>query len=398
MALSDEGTWGGTSAGSANAQTIIIPNITSLTNLLGVTISFIAGYSNSGATTLAVTSLAATAIKKPSLGGLIALAGSEIIAGTAVTVVYDGTQFELIQTVVPVPVAYEGVDTGTANAMHVTAVSPTLTSPAAGYTFNVIKEAGANTAAVTLNILGTMAALTWPDGTPLVAGDLPASIQTLIGYNGTAFNLLSAGGPTLWHGLRNIQSFNSSGSYVPTSGATRALMFATGAGGGGSYAIGGGGGGGGTAIHFQIGLSTQAVTIGAGGIAGNSSVPYGGAGGTTSIGSLCIATGANGGQYNGYGYPYGPYANGGQGGVGTAGNIAWMQGGSGGAIIPTQADLTFGGMSFWSGGGDGYNANKGSPNPLPGAQGSGGGGGSYTQSPPVSGAAGGTGFALILEF
>ena len=49
-----------------------------------------------GATTLAINGLAATAIKKNSTSGLIALVGNEIQSGVAFTVFYDGSVFELL--------------------------------------------------------------------------------------------------------------------------------------------------------------------------------------------------------------------------------------------------------------------------------------------------------------
>lgn len=89
-------------------------------------------------------------------------------------------------------------------------------------------------------------------------------------------------------GILAIQSFTSSGTYTPTSGMTKALVFCTGGGGGGggadstgtSSSGGGGGGSGGTAIELltaaTIGAS-QSVTIGAGGTAG--AAANGGSGG-----------------------------------------------------------------------------------------------------------------------
>lgn len=87
--------WGGTSGGSANVQTITIANYSSLTT--GVPIRWIAGFSNTGATTLQVSSTAATAMRKVTNNGLAALTGGEIIAGGTYTTVYDGT-YHVLQT------------------------------------------------------------------------------------------------------------------------------------------------------------------------------------------------------------------------------------------------------------------------------------------------------------
>jgi hypothetical protein len=83
--------WGGTSAGTANAQTITpIPAITSY--IAGQVFTFIPGFSNAGATTLAVSGLPP---KNVFLNG-IALVGSELHLLVPVTVIYDGVQFNIV--------------------------------------------------------------------------------------------------------------------------------------------------------------------------------------------------------------------------------------------------------------------------------------------------------------
>lgn len=91
----DTFTWGATSAGSANAQTIG-PTPAIAAYAAGQRFRFIAGYSNSGAATLAVSGLTAKNIYKITGSGPAALVGSEIIVGNIITVQYDGTQFQLI--------------------------------------------------------------------------------------------------------------------------------------------------------------------------------------------------------------------------------------------------------------------------------------------------------------
>lgn len=93
--FSDQRTWGGTSAGSANAQTVAIQNVGALSDILGVKLRFIAGFTNTGATTIAVSGKAATAAKKVSPNGLVGLSGGEIVSGNPVEVMYDGTEFML---------------------------------------------------------------------------------------------------------------------------------------------------------------------------------------------------------------------------------------------------------------------------------------------------------------
>lgn len=83
--------WGGTSGGSANAQTITLsPAITAYA--AGQTFRFIAGNTNTGATTLNVNGVGAKNIYK---NGAVALIGGELVSGGIISVVYDGTQFQL---------------------------------------------------------------------------------------------------------------------------------------------------------------------------------------------------------------------------------------------------------------------------------------------------------------
>ncbi len=84
--------WGGTSTGSANAQ-IIAPEFTA--DLKGhPTYVFVAGYTNTGAATLSADGgTTNTALRK---ADGTAMAGGEIVAGTAYQVVFDGTYWRLI--------------------------------------------------------------------------------------------------------------------------------------------------------------------------------------------------------------------------------------------------------------------------------------------------------------
>ena len=85
-------TWGGTSGGSANAQTIsLTPAITAYVS--GMTIRFKAGFTNTGSVTLNVNSVGAVTITK--LDGRT-LSTGEIVASQLIQVVYDGTNFVLV--------------------------------------------------------------------------------------------------------------------------------------------------------------------------------------------------------------------------------------------------------------------------------------------------------------
>jgi hypothetical protein len=94
--FADQATYAGTGAGTANAQTVTLPNATSLTDLLGVIVKYVPGATNTGAATLTVNSLAATAFRKPTNTGLAALTGGEIVSGQPVWLMYDGTFFDIL--------------------------------------------------------------------------------------------------------------------------------------------------------------------------------------------------------------------------------------------------------------------------------------------------------------
>lgn len=94
---------GGTSGGSANAQTVTLAAAPTLGP--GLVIGFTAGLTNTGPCTLNPNGLGDTAVK---IGvPKAALAGGEIVAGAAYTVYYDGADFVLVPSGgVPLPAGY----------------------------------------------------------------------------------------------------------------------------------------------------------------------------------------------------------------------------------------------------------------------------------------------------
>jgi len=83
--------WGGTSGGTANAQTIsLTPAVTSQT--AGRIITFIPGNTNTGATTLAVNGLAAVNVKFMGWDCV----GGELVSGVPAQVLYTGSIFILL--------------------------------------------------------------------------------------------------------------------------------------------------------------------------------------------------------------------------------------------------------------------------------------------------------------
>lgn len=88
----------GTGGGTANAQTVTLsPTATTLT--AGMTVRFVASVTNTGACTLTVDALAATAIKKIVAGAAVALVANDIQTGDVITATYDGTQFQIADRV-----------------------------------------------------------------------------------------------------------------------------------------------------------------------------------------------------------------------------------------------------------------------------------------------------------
>lgn len=204
-------------------------------------------------------------------------------------------------------------------------------------------------------------------------------------------NILPRGGLN----LVSVQSFSASGTYTPTAGTKFAVVQMVGGGGGGGVPASdfatGGGGSGETALGVftasQIGAS-KAVTIGAGGTAGNP-------GATTSLGSLLTAAGGPAGSANTPG-------SGATGGTGTG---LHTKGGSGGIPIngtfeSTASSICFGGQGaaslFGAGGYGGYGTSfNGQTGQAPGSGGGGAGAFSGVAGAAGSGAAG---LMIITEY
>ena len=89
--------WCGTSGGSANAQ-ILTPIVPITGYGTGLAISFEAGFTNTGAMTVNVSSKGAVSVYKDSPTGPIPLTGGEVVAGNIVSMRYDGVHFQLTAT------------------------------------------------------------------------------------------------------------------------------------------------------------------------------------------------------------------------------------------------------------------------------------------------------------
>lgn len=200
-------------------------------------------------------------------------------------------------------------------------------------------------------------------------------------------------------GLVGFKVITTSGNYTPTSGARRALVFATGGGGGGiggngKYGSGGGAGATAVAMIDLTSLTTVAVTIGVKGLGAqvNGGTGSGAAanGGQTSFGSYAVAGGGVGAALTTNNVPRYTRQDPGPGGTASAGALRLVGGpGTPGVenSFPDNGGGTSGngGNSFWAGGGCGTLAN---------APGYGAGGAGDRDA----GNDGGAGVVVVLEF
>ncbi len=101
--FAEQASWAGTGAGSANAQTLTLPNALTLADILGVNIKWIPSNGNTGATTLNVNGIGAQAIQRVTPAGMVALGGGEIVAGHVAIAMWNGTAFDLQNSAAPDP-------------------------------------------------------------------------------------------------------------------------------------------------------------------------------------------------------------------------------------------------------------------------------------------------------
>ncbi len=183
--------YGGTTTGSANAYALANPQITSYTTPFEV--SFIANFSNTGAATLNINGLGTKNIYRATPLGPAALVGGEIVTNQIVTVIYDGTEFQLTSD---------------------SAASPVLRSYLAGLTLsndvgtpNTVLDIAAGSAVDSTNtILMTGGAFTKSTAGTWVSGT---------GNNGMGVGLTIA--VTTWYHVFQISVANVTDYYFDTS-------------------------------------------------------------------------------------------------------------------------------------------------------------------------------------
>ena len=333
----------------------------------GQRFTFIAAGANTGATTLNLNSIGAKAITK---NGTTPLIASDIALGQAIEVVYDGTQFQLINVS-----SLTGVSSFSAGSTGLTPSTATTGAVTLAGTL-AVANGGTNNASLAVTAGGTL----YTDGSKVVNVGAGTSGQVLTSNGASAPTWETLGGA-----LNNIQYFTTAGTstYTPTSGTTFVVVEVVGGGGGagtGNNTNGSGGGGAGGYARKRItsSFSGVTVTVGAGGV-GRSGANNGNAGSTSSFGALVSATGGSGSIYNG---------GSSSGGVGSGGdlNLAGGTGGSGGTSTISQYA---GGNSFFGGAGVGT---------LQSAASNTGSGGSGGQNSFDTGGSGGSGLVIVYEY
>jgi len=146
--------------------------------------------------------------------------------------------------------------------------------------------------------------------------------------------------------LKNIYTFTGNGTYTKSGTDVRQIRVVCVGGGGGARGYGESGGGGGFTERWidATGITTVSVTIGGGG-AGFVYYGYSPAGGTTSFGAFCSASGGAGANNN-------QDHTGGQGGTGSSGNLNFSGGGGVGhhnCHTSSHHNPGMGGASFFGG-------------------------------------------------
>lgn len=283
--------WGGTGAGTANAQTVTCSGFVLAT---GNKLRFKAGATNTGATTIAVNGGSAVAVRKLSLSGLTALTGYEIVNGNVYDILYDGTNFILL----PLPQA--GYVYG---SVQVFTSSGTWTKPAGCRAVEVEVVGGGGGGG---GSQGTSAGQVSAGGggggggyaRKFITTGLGATETVTVGAGGTA----GVGNPPAAGGTGGTSSFGAHASATGGAGGNGSAAAGSGAqapggaggiGSSGDLNVGGCAGGGGVGVgaaNTAIGGMGGSSHLGGGGVTAlnnppGAGRPYGGGGGSAGLGA-----------------------------------------------------------------------------------------------------------------
>ena len=198
----------GTSTGSANAQVLasLSPSVGFSTSVNGQTITFTPGFTNTGSTTLAITSpsVAATTIQKLSGGSLVNLTGGELVASAIAYVTYDMAAGVFVLQSGPSlgTMASLNIGNNLANDTNGNAVAtvPPLSLTGANKTFT-LGEWGAQ---ISRSNSGTAMADTLPGTSGALPSGWYAEIQNT---DSSAADVVSVGlGGSIYYGNQNLSS------------------------------------------------------------------------------------------------------------------------------------------------------------------------------------------------
>ena len=299
---------GGTSTGSANAQTVGSVTPTGMTLAAGQGICFNAGFTNTGATTLVANALTAKNVFRQSPSGNQALTGGEIVASSRTCAQYDGTQYVLTTPGYLAP--------GVGPLTNLASASTTDLGTIASHNVNITGTTG-------ITAFGSSASATFPEYQLTFAGALtitynassmitPGAGDITTVANSTAVAVYLGSGnwriksytPYTGTGqLQGVQVFTAGGTWTRPARVSSALFICVGSGGAGGGAAnsganagssGGGGGSGSWGQKFTTSpASTYTITINAGGTGVSNGT--GNSGGSVSVGALLSCTGGAGG-------------------------------------------------------------------------------------------------------
>lgn len=350
---------GGTTTGSANAQILASTIRAGFTLITGYRVWFFAGFTNTGPMTLNVNSTGAVPVVRQGPTSILALTGGEIVVNSYICVIYDGLQFELVNSAAAIntglfqSLASASPDLGTITT-HNAFITGSTTITSFGASANIAYPLYQIVFQTALTLTYNAVSLILPGLKDIpTAADDSCVAAYLGGGNWKVISYDKANGAPISTVQPTTQVKTSgSGTYTPTSANVRWIAVRL---------VGGGGGGGGgqNAAAATAGNSTTFSTFTAGAGAGGS------------LGACGTGGTASGGYSNSPGTAGGPPTPPGTSYNGFGGSGGSSQLGGGGAPSSGAATGSVGAANTGSGGGGG-GATNGS---LTGSGGAGGGSG-----------------------